>query len=73
VTPRDVTYVTPRAPSPMHCRRACRHRAATKMLQKLGDGQTVTLYDRGFRLGFMGKAAVAGTVDGVAYLNNHLR
>lgn len=57
----------------MHCRRACRHRAATKMLQKLGDGQTVTLYDRGFRLGFMGKAAVAGTVDGVAYLNNHLR
>ncbi|KAG8463102.1 hypothetical protein KFE25_011099 [Diacronema lutheri] len=47
--------------------------AATKMLQKLSDGQTVTLYDRGFRLGFVGTERLAGTTPGTPYLNNHLR
>jgi len=47
--------------------------AATKMIQKLPDGQTVTLYDRGFRLGFVGAKELSGTVPGSPYINNHLR
>ncbi len=47
--------------------------AATRMISELPDGKTVTMYDRGYRLGFVGAKEFPGTKPGVAYLNNHLR
>jgi len=47
--------------------------AATRMISELPDGKTVTMYDRGYRLGFMGAKEFPGTTPGTPYLNNHLR
>ena len=47
--------------------------AATRMISELPDGKTVTMYDRGYRLGFMGAKEFPGTTPKVPYLNNHLR
>ena len=47
--------------------------AATRMISELPDGKVVTMYDRGYRLGFMGAKEFLGTKAGVQYLNNHLR
>jgi len=47
--------------------------AATRMISELPDGKTVTMYDRGYRLGFVGAKEFPGTKPGVPYLNNHLR
>ena len=47
--------------------------AATRMISELPDGKVVTMYDRGYRLGFMGAKEFLGTKAGVPYLNNHLR
>merc|ERR1719217_1753786 len=47
--------------------------AATRMISELPDGKTVTMYDRGYRLGFMGAKEFPGTVPKTPYLNNHLR
>ena len=47
--------------------------AATRMVSELPDGKTVTMYDRGYRLGFMGAKEFPGTTPKVPYLNNHLR
>ena len=47
--------------------------AATRMISELPDGKTVTMYDRGYRLGFMGAKEFPGTTPKTAYLNNHLR
>ena len=47
--------------------------AATRMISELPDGKVVTMYDRGYRLGFMGAKEFLGTKPGVPYLNNHLR
>ena len=46
--------------------------AATRMISELPDGKVVTMYDRGYRLGFMGAKEFLGTKAGVPYLNNHL-
>jgi hypothetical protein len=46
---------------------------ATRMISELPDGKTVTMYDRGYRLGFMGAKEFPGTVPGRPYLNTHLR
>ena len=47
--------------------------AATRMISELPDGRTVTMYDRGYRLGFMGAKEFPGTIPKTPYLNNHLR
>merc|ERR1719217_1959294 len=47
--------------------------AATRLISELPDGKTVTMYDRGYRLGFMGAKEFPGTTPGTPYLNNHLR
>lgn len=47
--------------------------AATRMFSEQADGTTVTMYDRGYRLGFVGAKGFPGTKLGVPYLNNHLR
>ena len=47
--------------------------AATRMISEQPDGKTVTMYDRGYRLGFMGAKEFPGTVPKTPYLNNHLR
>jgi len=47
--------------------------AATRMISELPDGRTVTMYDRGYRLGFMGAKEFPGTVPKTPYVNNHLR
>ena len=47
--------------------------AATRMISELPDGKTVTMYDRGYRLGFLGAKEFPGTEPKVPYLNNHLR
>ena len=43
------------------------------MISELPDGKTVTMYDRGYRLGFMGAKEFPGTTPQLPYLNNHLR
>ena len=47
--------------------------AATKMIAEMPDGTKKDMYDRGFRLGFIGSNDIPGTDPGVAYVNNHLR
>lgn len=47
--------------------------AATRMISELPDGTQVAMYDRGYRLGFVGSKEIPRTKPGVAYLNNHLR
>ncbi|KAL1523795.1 hypothetical protein AB1Y20_018718 [Prymnesium parvum] len=47
--------------------------AATKMIRELPDGKTITMYDRGYPLGFIGSADRAGSQVGVPYIYNHLR
>jgi len=47
--------------------------AATRMISELPDGRTMTMYDRGYRLGFMGAKEFPGTVPKTPYINNHLR
>jgi transmembrane 9 superfamily protein 2/4 len=47
--------------------------AATKMIAEMPDGTKKDMYDRGFRLGFIGSKDIPGTDPGVAYVNNHLR
>jgi transmembrane 9 superfamily protein 2/4 len=47
--------------------------AATRMISELPDGRAITMYDRGFRLGFVGAKEFPQTVPGTPYLNNHLR
>ena len=43
------------------------------MISELPDGKTVTMYDRGYPLGFTGSADRPGSVEGTPYLYNHLR
>jgi len=47
--------------------------AATKMIAEMPDGTKKDMYDRGFRLGFLGSKDIPGTEPGKAYVNNHLR
>jgi len=47
--------------------------AATKMIAELPDGSKKDMYDRGFRLGFLGSKDIPGTEPGKPYVNNHLR
>jgi len=47
--------------------------AATRMISELPNGKTVYMYDRGYRLGFMGAKEFPGTKPKAPYLNNHLR
>ena len=37
------------------------------------DGKTITMYDRGYPLGFVGSPERVGSVAGTPYLYNHLR
>jgi len=47
--------------------------AATKMIAEMPDGSKKDMYDRGFRLGFIGSKDIPGTEAGKTYINNHLR
>merc|ERR1719389_1653219 len=47
--------------------------AATKMIAEMPDGTKKDMYDRGFRLGFIGSKDIPGTEAGRTYVNNHLR
>ena len=47
--------------------------AATKMIREMPDGKTITMYDRGYPLGFIGSKDRPGSVAGRPYLYNHLR
>jgi len=47
--------------------------AATKMIRVMPDGKTITMYDRGYPLGFVGSADRPGTTTGQPYVYNHLR
>ena len=47
--------------------------AATKMIAEMPDGTKKDMYDRGFRLGFMGSKDIPGTDANKPYINNHLR
>lgn len=47
--------------------------AATKMIAEMADGTKKDMYDRGFRLGFMGSKDIPGTDPNKPYINNHLR
>jgi transmembrane 9 superfamily protein 2/4 len=47
--------------------------AATKMIAEMPDGTKKDMYDRGFRLGFLGSKDIPGTEPQKAYINNHLR
>merc|ERR1712087_250904 len=47
--------------------------AATKMIREMPSGKTITMYDRGYPLGFIGSADRPGSVAGVPYVYNHLR
>mmetsp|Transcript_10839 Transcript_10839/g.34245 ORF Transcript_10839/g.34245 Transcript_10839/m.34245 type:complete len:631 (-) Transcript_10839:650-2542(-) len=46
--------------------------AATKFVDDSVPGEPVTVYDVGFPMGFKGATEIPNTVDGVAYLNNHV-
>ena len=47
--------------------------AATKMIAEMPDGTKKDMYDRGFRLGFVGSREIPGTEPLKPYVNNHLR
>ena len=47
--------------------------AATRMIYELPGGKSVTMYERGYKLGFIGSKEIPGTDPRVPYLNNHLR
>jgi len=47
--------------------------AATKMIAEMADGTKKDMYDRGFRLGFIGSKDIPGTEPNKPYINNHLR
>ena len=47
--------------------------AATKMIAEMPDGTKKDMYDRGFRLGFLGSKDIPGTEANKPYVNNHLR
>jgi len=47
--------------------------AATKMIREMPDGKTITMYDRGYPLGFVGSSERPGSTAGTPYLYNHLR
>jgi len=47
--------------------------AATKMIAEMPDGTKKDMYDRGFRLGFLGSKDIPGTDANKPYINNHLR
>lgn len=47
--------------------------AATKMIAEMPDGTKKDMYDRGFRLGFIGSKDIPGTDPNKPYVNNHLR
>ena len=47
--------------------------AATKMIREMPNGNTITMYDRGYPVGFVGSAERPGTTPGTPYLYNHLR
>ncbi len=47
--------------------------AATKMIAEMPDGTKKDMYDRGFRLGFIGSKDIPGTDPNKPYINNHLR
>ena len=47
--------------------------AATKMIAEMADGTKKDMYDRGFRLGFLGSKDIPGTEPTKPYVNNHLR
>jgi len=46
--------------------------AATKMIREMPDGKTITMYDRGYPLGFIGSSDRPGTSAHMAYVYNHL-
>lgn len=46
---------------------------ATRMINEFPDGRTITMYERGYALGFVGGDAYPGTTNGYPYINNHLR
>ena len=47
--------------------------AATKMIREMPDGKVLTMYDRGYPLGFIGSTERTGSVAGTPYIYNHLR
>jgi len=46
--------------------------AATKMIREMPDGKTITMYDRGYPLGFLGSNDRPGTAPKQPYIYNHL-
>ena len=44
-----------------------------QMIREMPDGRTITMYDRGYPLGFVGSADRIGSVVGTPYIYNHLR
>ena len=47
--------------------------AATKMIREMPDGKSITMYDRGYPLGFVGSKDRPNSQEGVSYVYNHLR
>jgi len=47
--------------------------AATKMIREMPDGKAITMYDRGYPLGFVGSKDRPNTIDKTPYVYNHLR
>jgi transmembrane 9 superfamily protein 2/4 len=43
------------------------------MIAEMADGTKKDMYDRGFRLGFIGSKDISGTEPNKPYINNHLR
>ena len=43
------------------------------MIAEMADGTKKDMYDRGFRLGFLGSKDIPGTEPTKPYVNNHLR
>ena len=41
--------------------------AATKMIREMPDGKTITMYDRGYPLGYVGSAERPGSTPGTPY------
>lgn len=46
---------------------------SAQMIRELPDGKTITMYDRGYPLGFVGSKERPGSKAGEAYIYNHLR
>ncbi|KAL3899215.1 MAG: hypothetical protein SGPRY_012682, partial [Prymnesium sp.] len=52
---------------------ATKVRSSHSMIRELPDGKTITMYDRGYPLGFVGSKERPGSKAGEAYIYNHLR